>query len=73
MRPKGSPAVLEQRRRNAVAMLKQGMKPSVVAKALNVSLVSVGRWKKTLEDGGVKALAAKPVPGRPPKLDLAQR
>ena len=26
-----------------------------------------------MDAGGVKALAAKPVPGRPPKLDLAQR
>jgi transposase len=73
MRPKGSPVVLEQRRRHAVAMLKQGMKTAAVAKALKVSAVSVGRWKKTLEAGGVKALSAKPVPGRPLKLDLTQR
>lgn len=73
MRPKGSPAVLEQRRRNAVALLKQGLKPAMVAKALKVSSVSVGRWKKALDAGGVRALAAKPVPGRPPKLDPAQR
>ena len=73
MRPKGSSVVLEQRRQHAVAMMKQGLKPTVVAKALQVSLVSVGRWQKAVEEGGVKALAAKPVPGRPPKLDLAQR
>jgi transposase len=73
MRPKGSPAVLEQRRRNAVALLKQGLKPAMVAEALKVSSVSVGRWKKALDEGGVRALAAKPVPGRPSKLDPAQR
>ena len=73
MRPKGNPAVLEQRRRHAVAMLKQGIKPAAVARALKVSRVSVGRWKKALAEGGVKALAAKPVTGRPLKLDLAQR
>ena len=73
MRPKGSPVALEQRRRNAVAMLKQGVKPSAVARALNVSLVSVGRWNRALAEGGVKALAAKPVPGRPPKLDESKR
>ena len=50
MRPKGSPAVLEQRRRHAVLMLKQGLKPTVVAKALRTSTVSVGRWKKALEE-----------------------
>jgi transposase len=73
MRPKGSPVVLEQRRRHAVAMLKQGIKTAAVAKALGVSPVSVGRWQKALQEGGAKALAAKPVPGRPPKLDEAQR
>ena len=41
MRPKGSPAVLEQRRRHAVAMLKQGMKPGAVARALRTSLVDL--------------------------------
>ena len=68
MRPKGSSAVLEQRRRDAVAMLRRGVKPLAVAKALRVSLVSVGRWRKAADDGGAKALAAKPHPGRPPKL-----
>ena len=34
MRPKGSSAALEQRRRDAVAMLRQGSKPAEVAKAL---------------------------------------
>ena len=73
MRPKGSSAQLEQRRRHALAMLKRGMKPAVVAKALRVSLVSVGRWRQAAHEGGVKALAAKPVPGRPLKLSLARR
>lgn len=41
MRPKGNSAELEQRRRHAIAMLKQGMKPAVVAKTLRTSLVSV--------------------------------
>ena len=74
MRPKGSSAELERRRRDAVAMLKQGAKPAAVAKALGVSLVSVGRWRKTCrEGGGMKALAARPHPGRPPKLTAGQR
>jgi len=64
---------LEQRRRAAVAMLKQGMKPAAVAKALQVSRASVSRWHKALRNGGAKALAAKPAPGRPPKLDALQR
>jgi transposase len=72
MRPKGSSAALEQRRRSAMAMLKEGMEPTAVGKALHVSVVSVGRWRKALREGGAKALAAVPVPGRPPKLDPAR-
>ena len=73
MRPKGSSAVLEQRRRDAVAMLRQGGKPAEVAKALRVSLVSVGRWRKAAAEGGAKGLAAKPHPSRPPKLSIEER
>ena len=73
MRPKGSSAVLEQRRRHAVALLKQGMKPAAVARVLKVSAVSVGRWRAAMVEGGAKALAAKPVPGRPLKLSVARR
>lgn len=75
MRPKGSSAQLEQRRRDALAMLRKGLKPAAIAKALRVSLVSVGRWRKVAihNGGGVKALAAKPAPGRPLKLGIPQR
>src|SRR5215203_4412745 len=73
MRPKGSSAVLERRRRDAVAMLRRGVKPAIVAKALRVSLVSVGRWRQAADGGGAKALAAKPHPGRPPKLAPERR
>ena len=68
MRPKGTSAQLEQRRRDALALLRLGHKPAAVAKALNASLVSVGRWRAAARAGGARALAAKPVPGRPPKL-----
>jgi transposase len=73
MRPKGSSAALEQRRRCAVAMLEKGMKPAAVAKALHVSKVSVGRWRQAVREGGAKALTAVPASGRPPKLDAARR
>ena len=74
MRPKGSSAQLEQRRRDALAMLRRGVTPAAVARALRVSLVSVGRWRRAADEGGgSKALAARPVPGRPPKLTAAQR
>jgi len=73
MRPKGSSAGLEQRRRDGVAMLKRGIKAAMVAKTLRVSLVSVGRWRRLAKVGGAKALAAKPHPGRPLKLSAARR
>jgi len=73
MRPKGSSVQLEQRRRDAMAMLKRGMRPTAVAKVLGVALVSVCRWQKAKEIGGAQALAAKPVPGRPLKLGLEDR
>jgi len=72
MRPKGSSAALEQRRVCALAMLREGMKPAAVGRTLHVSRVSVGRWRKAMRQGGAKALAARPVPGRPPKLDPAR-
>src|SRR2546430_1103222 len=74
MRPKGTSAVLEQRRRDAIAMLRSGMKPAAVAKALRTTLVSVGRWRKAAGDGGgLRALKAKPTPGRPLKLSVPRR
>ena len=73
MRPKGSSARLEQRRRDAVAMLRRGVKAAAVARAFGVSLVSVGRWRKAARCGGLGALKAKAVPGRPPKLGPGQR
>jgi transposase len=73
MRPKGNSAALEQRRRAAVALLRQGLKPAAVARALNVSAASVSRWHAAVAEDGERALAAKPVPGRPLKLSLKKR
>jgi transposase len=49
------------------------MKAAAVARALRVSLVSVGRWREAARQGGAKALAARRAPGRPPKLSAARR
>jgi transposase len=73
MRPKGNSAALEQRRRAAVALLKQGLKPATVAQTLRVSPASVSRWGTAVREGGLRALKAKPVPGRPLKLGVDQR
>jgi len=73
MRPHGSPEDLERRRRRGVALLKQGESPAEAARRLNCSHSSVARWQKAFAQGGSKALAAKPVPGRPRKLDDQER
>lgn len=73
MRPKGSAAQLEQRRRLAISLLQEGMKPAKVAKVVGTSRASVTRWRQAYEDHGQEALKAKPHPGRRPKLTTSQR
>jgi transposase len=73
MRPKGTAAELEQRRRLAVSLLEQGMKPAQVAKSVGTSRASVTRWRQAHQKGGAKAVAAKPHPGKPLRLTVAQR
>jgi transposase len=73
MRPKGSAAELEQRRRLGVSLLDQGMKPAQVARAVGTSRASVTRWRQAYQAGGPQAVAAKPHPGRPARLTAAQR
>jgi transposase len=73
MRPKGSAAELEQRRRQAIALLKRGMKPAEVARAVGTTRTSVTRWKHAWEATGKQGLASKPHPGMPPRLTDPQR
>ncbi len=73
MRPKGSAAVLEQRRRLAISLLEQGMKPARVARSVGTSRASVTRWRQAYQKGGAKAVAAKPHPGKPLRLTVVQR
>ena len=73
MRPFGSPQELEQRRFRALALLAQGHPPVEVARRVGADRRSVRRWKATARQHGRSALAAQPVPGRPPKLDVRQR
>jgi putative transposase len=72
MRPRGSPKTLQRRRQRAIALLQRGLSMKDVAARLGVSVVSVWKWKKAVAEGGPKALAAKPTPGRPRKLTEAQ-
>jgi len=72
MRPKGSAAELEVRRRLAVGMLAKGKSLREVAELVGASMSSVKRWKAAWKKGGVEAVAAKPHPGRTPRLSPAQ-
>ncbi len=73
MRPKGSAQELERRRRQAVGLLEQGMRPAEVAQAVGTSRASVTRWRQAYEAGGEKGLASKPHPGGKSRLTVAQR
>jgi transposase len=73
MRPPGSPARLESRRLQAWKLLREGVAAVDVARRLGVDRRSVRRWRAQGERGGSAALAARPTPGRPPRLDARQR
>lgn len=71
MRPKGTAAELERRRRRAVELLKQGEAPGAVARILGVRPTSLHRWRRMARQG--VSLAAKPAPGARRRLTDAQR
>ena len=73
MRPKGSASELERRRQRAISLLERGHAPVDVARMVDVDRRSVRRWKAAHRKGGAKGIAARPTPGRPPKLDQDQR
>ena len=73
MRPKGSAEELERRRRRAMTLLDEGMKPAAVARAVGTSRASVTRWRQAVEAGGQKALKSKPHPGGTSRLTVGQR
>ena len=72
MRSTGSPAELEYRRRLAVRRLQEGYPVAEVAVFLEVDPSTVRRWRAAFRRRGQRALAAKPVAGRPLKLSHTQ-
>ena len=66
MRPVGSAAELERRRRHAVGLLRRGESPTTVARILGVARPTLYRWKRQAERPG--GLDAKPHPGPAPRL-----
>ena len=73
MRPHGTPAALEARRRRAIALLERGFKVREVARKIGCSPASVSRWKAEVQSGAPDALQPKPTPGRPSRLSNKQR
>src|SRR5947209_3738058 len=72
MRTEGTPAVLEYRRRLAIERAQDGYSTQDIADFLGVRPRSVRRWLAAFHQQGQPGLAARPVPGRPPKLSTAQ-
>lgn len=73
MRPAGSAAVLEVRRRLAIRMLKAAQPHGVVAKLVGVHRGTLWRWRRAVKQGGETAVSARPHPGARPRLSLEQR
>lgn len=73
MRPKGSAAELEVRRRIAADLLRDGKSPAEVVQLLGVHVSSTKRWECAIQRDGLAGLAAKPHFGPRPKLSEVQR
>jgi transposase len=73
MRPKGSAAELEVRRRLAIRMLQEGHSQADTARCTGASNSSVHRRRRIYKQKGEGGLSAKPHPGTSPKLTQAQK
>ena len=56
----------------AIQQVLDGKKPEDVADSLEMNNRTIYRWLEKYHYGGWDALKAKPIPGRPPKLNAAQ-
>jgi len=63
---------LEALRIRAVGMVQKGESPEIVGKVLGLNRTTIYDWLAMYRRGGWGALKAKPVPGRPPKLNGKQ-
>ena len=72
MRPIGTAAELERRRRLAVQKLRDGYSTREVATFLGVTRRSVQAWRARHRQRGDRGLAAQPPPGRPSRLSAAR-
>jgi transposase len=58
---------------DAIRLHKEGVGTNEIARRLHATPSTVCHWKKAWKQGGDAALAAKPAPGRPPKLNVTER
>jgi len=64
---------LEDIRIQAVRRVEAGEAPSAVMRVLGFARTVIYDWLKKYQAGGIEALRALPIPGRPPKLTEEQR
>src|SRR6266852_1243184 len=64
--------MLEDLRRRAVMSVQEGQSPEVVGKAFGLNRTTIYEWLGQYRRGGWGALKAKPLAGRPPKLNGKQ-
>lgn len=60
---------LENMRIRAVQRVQKGESPELVSRVLGINRTTIYDWLAEYRRGGWNALKAKPVPGRPPRLD----
>lgn len=61
-------AALERRRREAIALIRRGVRPAEVARRLGVTRGAVSQWVTAWRRGGAQALRSRKPPGRSPRL-----
>jgi transposase len=62
-----------KKRIKTARLLQRGKTPAEIALAVGVARQTVYTWKALFEDGGIEALRAVPLRGRPARLDESQR
>jgi transposase len=73
MRPTGTSEELEARRRQAMALKREGWRTRDVAKCLGVTDRTISVWWTAYQKKGEVALVAKPHPGGPSRLTVRQK
>lgn len=68
MRPSGSPDLIADRRKRALALLDEGLSLNEVARRIGCAPISVLRWRDAREKKGDDAFVVRTSPGRPRRL-----